>query len=390
MVYCKKFLIVFFIVCFLLTFYSSVFAVTQVDPTHQQNLGGSNRVVITDNQLENLYLLQYNAQANFISTLYTYIPTNSSAVRQVLTYILNYTKSLGTNSKQFIFVQNSISDPIWSVYSCKYVSSGTIYDNAVVGNYVFSNVEIINYTDATLISSISSNGNVRPNYTINLSVAVPKGCINIFHPGFIDLFKYFGLIGSDNSTSVIENKLNELVNKTEQDYTSVINRVNSSVNRVDTSVNNKANEILKANAENSQKLDNSIKEQTQSINNINSSINNPNVDSSDLINNLPNNSTTDITENGFSNIFDRLYNVFMETSKPITIPIPFVNQNVEISINTIFANSTLYQYVKNIASVVWYFTISIFILKDIASKFNKIKQGNVENLETGNIKEDLL
>ena len=46
--------------------------------------------------------------------------------------------------------------------------------------------------------------------------------------------------------------------------------------------------------------------------------------------------------------------------------------------------------IKNLASVVWYFIISLFIVKDIAKRINKIKSGNIDDVCDSNIKEDIL
>lgn len=46
--------------------------------------------------------------------------------------------------------------------------------------------------------------------------------------------------------------------------------------------------------------------------------------------------------------------------------------------------------IKNLASVVWYFIISLFIVKDIAKRINKIKSGNIDDVCNSNIKEDIL
>lgn len=46
--------------------------------------------------------------------------------------------------------------------------------------------------------------------------------------------------------------------------------------------------------------------------------------------------------------------------------------------------------IKNLASVVWYFLISLFIVKDIAKRINKIKSGNIDDVCDSNIKEDIL
>lgn len=125
----------------------------------------------------------------------------------------------------------------------------------------------------------------------------------------------------------------------------------------------------------------------QSINDMNNSINNSdvNVDSS-----LPTNDTNDITENGFNSIFNTLYNAFTQkNSQDIVLSIPFTNKSFVINYNTVFGNFT-FGIVGDIINAFWYFVICIYIVKDIENKIYKIKSGNIEDIETGNIKGDLL
>lgn len=125
-----------------------------------------------------------------------------------------------------------------------------------------------------------------------------------------------------------------------------------------------------------------------SINNVDSSINNSDVsaDSSSL----PTDNTSDITADGFNNIFNQLYKTFTtQTAQDLVITIPFTKKSFTINSKTVYAGANL-GFVKTLIETFWYFVISYFIVQDIAKKINKIKSGDIENVQQDNIKEDLL
>lgn len=125
-----------------------------------------------------------------------------------------------------------------------------------------------------------------------------------------------------------------------------------------------------------------------SVNNVNSSINNSDVsvDSSSL----PSDSTEDITDDGFNTIFTQLYNTFTKGSaKDLVIQIPFTKKSFVINAKNVYAGAKL-GFVQTLIEMFWYFVISYFIVQDIAKKINKIKSGNIEDVQQDNIKEDML
>lgn len=125
-----------------------------------------------------------------------------------------------------------------------------------------------------------------------------------------------------------------------------------------------------------------------SINNVDSSINNSDVsaDSSSL----PTDNTSDITADGFNNIFNQLYKTFTtQTAQDLVITIPFTKKSFTINSSTVYSGAKL-GFVKTLIETFWYFVISYFIVQDIAKKINKIKSGDIENVQQDNIKEDLL
>lgn len=50
----------------------------------------------------------------------------------------------------------------------------------------------------------------------------------------------------------------------------------------------------------------------------------------------------------------------------------------------------IYGFLEDLINAFWWFTISIFIVKDISNKIQKIKEGNLDSIQNTNIKEDML
>lgn len=149
-----------------------------------------------------------------------------------------------------------------------------------------------------------------------------------------------------------------------------------------------SNAILQKQDEIKNEVTNQGNQINSSINNVDSSINNSDVsaDSSSL----PTDNTTDITSDGFNNIFNQLYNTFTsQTAQDLVITIPFTNKSFTINSKTVYGGANL-GFVKTLIEMFWYFIISYFIVQDIAKKINKIKSGDIENVQEDNIKEDLL
>ena len=163
--------------------------------------------------------------------------------------------------------------------------------------------------------------------------------------------------------------------------------------------------LVSSDTEKQQLLD-SINSNTQ---NINTSIQNQTAqqhqDSEDIKNTLTDNSvedidtsaiqnsdsTQDITSDGFDNIFTSIQNAILDDSyHSVDINIPFINMPLTISKSSIFGNFSGLSVIENLCSMVWYFLVSSFIVKDISKKINAIKSGNIENVQNTNIKEDLL
>lgn len=221
------------------------------------------------------------------------------------------------------------------------------------------------------------------------------------------------------------------INSTSADYSSLLDNINDSLTNIDislvnvssliTTVNNSLNTIIEKLdnktdysgqisdirdsldnlAQQQQQTQDTIKDESQAIqNSIDSSTNEitntlTDNDVSDIqvddFEDIATNVTDDPTQNGFNNIFETIRNALVtENTEPLKITIPFTDKSFEISASTVYGKFSGFDTIKNLASVVWYFIISLFIVKDIAKRINKIKSGNIDDVCDSNIKEDIL
>lgn len=213
------------------------------------------------------------------------------------------------------------------------------------------------------------------------------------------------------------------------DYTELLNIINNSLNSINSSISNldtnlsnikdltkQTNDILntiKSKLDNQkdytnqldtvnqslQNLQNTYQEQQEqtrqqisdSTNQITNTLTDNNVDNIDTSDLQNQDTTDDITQNGFNSIFTTIQNAFLDnTSKSIVFEVPFTDKSFTISKSTIYGEFSSLNTIESFASMVWYFLISLFIVKDISKKISKIKSGDIDNIQNDNIKEDLL
>lgn len=203
----------------------------------------------------------------------------------------------------------------------------------------------------------------------------------------VSLFKYllvpgknynFSVYWSDGTNDYTINRLTIFLGKTtSQETNSELSNANNNLQNIQSQ-----NEQI-------------IQQQQQQIdtqNEIKDLIQDTNIDSN-LPSNLPTDNTQDTTTSGVNNIFDFLKNAFTTgTAKDIVIPVPFTQKNFTIQANFLqnILSKTDFAWVSNIINLFWWYMISVFIVKDISSKFTKIKGGDIENIQDNNIKEDML
>ena len=187
------------------------------------------------------------------------------------------------------------------------------------------------------------------------------------------------LLNIEDLTQQTNDILNTIKSKldNQKDYTNQLDTVNQSLQNVQ-----------KTYQEQQEQTRQQISDSTNQITNTITDNNVDDIDTSDLQNQ---DTTDDITQNGFNSIFTTIQNAFLDnTSKSIVFKVPFTDKSFTISKSTIYGEFSLLNTIESFASMVWYFLISLFIVKDISKKISKIKSGDIDNIQNDNIKEDLL
>lgn len=143
-------------------------------------------------------------------------------------------------------------------------------------------------------------------------------------------------------------------------------------------------ENLSAINDNISNVDNSVQE-------LKDTITDPTVDSG--ASDLPSTNVNDPTQTGIDNIFDSIYNAFCTgTAQDIVFPVPFTNKSITLSPYYVrdMLNNNGAGWVYTLIQAFWGYLIGRFIVYDVMKKISKIKSGNIEELETNNIKGDML
>lgn len=130
---------------------------------------------------------------------------------------------------------------------------------------------------------------------------------------------------------------------------------------------------------------------TSAINDLNDNITDDTITSN--ASDLPSINVNDPSANGINNIFNLFYNAFC-TGEPqnIVFPIPFTNKNITLSPYYVrdMCNNNGASWVVTFIDAFWQFLVAVFVIKDVSKKINKIKTGDIENIENENIKEAML
>lgn len=102
--------------------------------------------------------------------------------------------------------------------------------------------------------------------------------------------------------------------------------------------------------------------------------------------------TVNPTSDGFNTLFNTIYNAFCNTSsEPLTITLPFINKTFTIQPN-IVSNGMQKAGLGVIVTLInsyYYFSVCLFIYKDIAKIVDDLKSGNITS-DCGNVKTEVL
>lgn len=361
MVYCnfKRVLFVLLVLFILFSFFSCSLCATVVDPS--ETISGVSTQY--DNTYLTLYNMQYTTQTEFIN--YCYANYDKPLTKQAVTTIYNQFQTLGLNSKFMTISETSDeSGVLFDVYFGFLGSCTPSSQNITLNGYMnFTNVPMLSGTYYRVVRVLSDNI-IFPDLPISMTrIYAYCQCV---HDGFPQLFKDFGLI--DNV----------------KDYTSSLGNIKTSIDRTN-AIMEQVNNSIKSE---SGKVQDTIKDST---NTITDTLTDNDVSDIDVSGIQSADTTEDITSDGFNNIFTSIQSSFLDDSEhSVDITIPFINMPLTISKSSIFGNFSGLSVIENLCSMVWYFLVSIFIVKDISKKINAIKSGNIENVQNTNIKEDLL
>ena len=266
---------------------------------------------------------------------------------------------------------------------------------------VASNLRTIN-VNSKLYSYVYRNMNTSTSYSYNVRIYLDNSELSIFRVNPVDAYvvpanifksqpKSFSIfqqfIQSYNEHLENVELLNDIYSQIEQSKQSLA-RSEIQLQEITDILNNMKIDITREYAEQSEQTRNQIQQSTTDINN---NINNndvSDVDTSDITNS---DTTFDITHDGFNSIFNTLQTYFTsESSRSLTLTIPFVNKSITISKATVFGNFKQLSTIENLASIFWYFVISLYIVKQVQKMINKIKSGNLEDVVDNNVKADIL
>lgn len=353
----KRILILSFI--FILFTCSVCHAETIVNPTDIKD----GIAVQYDNSFLTLYNMQYNTQTEFIN--YCYSNINNANVKKMVSLIYSQFGSLGLNGKFLSITEPVNTNSLFIVYfgflgDC----TSSVANTAVLKQVGFANVPCLSGKWYQIAHVYRDTKITFPDSEDNL-VNRPLAWCQCIHAGFPQLFKDFGLI---NNT---------------KDYTNSISNVKSAIDKTNTIMGQVNNNIKNE----SKKIQDSIKNSTDSIN---KTITDSNVDDVP-ISDLPTDDTKDITQDGFNNLFNTIENLFTTgKSVDVVIKIPFTDKSFTINADTVYGDTSKLGAVKSFIQAWYYFFISLFIVKDINKKINKIKSGNIENVQSDDIKADIL
>lgn len=233
--------------------------------------------------------------------------------------------------------------------------------------YQNSRYYVFIYNSNSLLTSSSSEGTVDISFNRTGFVSVPT----VLHSGLSGLKCFsFGSFGTVTTESVSTSIPDSLLFYQSTALTNFRNTLNNTSTEA---IANAINENNKIQEETNEKL----QEQNDFIS---EDINEDEIDSS-----LPSvDSSTDITSSGVDSIFNAISNGINNTN-----PIEFEILGKQVSISSTSLSSVFPSALVSILNLFWWFFISYRIFKDIINIFEKVTTGDIEKVDTTNVKADL-
>lgn len=343
MTYCKKILFLFLIFVFLFCTFSFGTEVNN-NPTSG---GGSSTAHQNDNEIMTLMSIQECVQNRFIFNLIS--RQGATGTEELVDRIFQLFPKFGARGR-FLYIQENKSGNEYNylVYIGLYDQlQRTCVNTYSIGNQAFPNTSVLR-------GNYYLVGGITPNYCYVINddnqtapLTVSFGESLVLSPSFMDLFTQYGKI-TDNNSLAISNTITNQANITREEIKNSTDKINNNLNNNDTSE----------------------------------------IDTSGITNS---DTTVDITQDGFNSIFTTLQTYFTSNNGvSMVLTIPFVNKSITISKATVYGHFKQLSTVENLASIVWYFLISLYIVKQVQNMINKIKSGNLEDVVDNNIKADIL
>lgn len=359
--------ILFFLLIFVFLFCSCSFcAETNTNPTSG---GGGTIGQQNDNEFQTLMDIQQATQERFILELYA-LKNSDNNCNTLISRIFNQFSGLGADGKFIYIEENFVGYSKRYTFYMSYLNGLTkkCQNSYIYGNQAFPNTTVLSGT-FYVIGGVGENGCFSyGDYSHTENKTVPFAFTRSISSQFVDLFYNFGLIHSDEFTT----------------YYNLLNSIKTLLQAQSDERMEIANSIDK----NGNKITNSINKSTTDINNNINNNDTSEIDTSGITNS---DTTVDITQDGFNSIFTTLQTYFTSNNGgSLTLTIPFVNKSFTISKATVYGNFKQLSTIENLASLVWYFVISLYIVIQVQKMINKIKSGNLEDVVDNNIKADIL
>lgn len=359
--------ILFLLLIFLLFFSCLSFgAETNTNPTSG---GGGTIGQQNDNEFQTLMDIQQATQERFILELYA-LKNSDNQCYTLANRIFNQFSGFGSNGKFIYIEENFIGySKRYNVYM-SYLSELTksCQSSYIYGNQAFPNTTVLSGT-FYLIGGVSGDGCFSySDYSHTENKTIPFAFTRATSSSFVYMFRDFGLISNYELFKILT-VLNTLQNN-------IIDIKNQNT-ALDNTISNESQATR-------QEIQNSTDKINDNINNNDTS----EIDTSGITNS---DTTVDITQDGFNSIFTTLQTYFTSNNGgSMVLTIPFVNKSITISKSTVYGNFKQLSTIENLASLVWYFVISLYIVKQVQNMINKIKSGNLEDVVDNNIKADIL